>query len=155
MKPSPTYRAHRYDEHLVLRVPPLLWLVMVILVRHFLLVLLTFIPRTGDAMTYLRDLVDPLFLISDLPAAVVLFAGVRRRPGAPDWIRNLWSKGRTLLSASALLYLAILIVNLAASGRHIDRAINEAVIFSVLLHLLIITYLARSRLVRDVFRQFP
>jgi hypothetical protein len=51
-----TYPSFRYDQALVLEVPQTLWLVMVFLVRHLLLLGLTFMPRSGSAMSYLRDL---------------------------------------------------------------------------------------------------
>ena len=155
MKQHPTYPAHRYDEHLVLKVPPLLWLTMLFLVRHVILIFLSYLPRTGDAMTYLRDLVDPLFLLSDLPAALVLFAAVRRKPGAMDWICAIWRNGRPLLATAALLYLVLLAVTLMTSARSLLSVVNEALILSVFLHLAIIAYLKRSPLVRGVFAEFP
>ena len=150
-----TYLARRYDEQLVLKVPPLLLLVMVFLVRHVFLVLLSFLPRTGDAMTYLRDLVDPLFLLSDLPAALVLLAVLLRKAGSPAWLQTLWHKGQSLLTIAALLYIAILAVLLTRSVRPLVQSINEAIILSVLLHVAIIFYLVRSTLIRDVFADFP
>ena len=155
MKQLPAYPVDRYDEHLVLKIPTLLWFVMLFLVRHAILVLLSFLPRTADAMTYLRDLVDPLFLLADVPAAVVLFAAVRRKPGVPGWIPALWQRGRPLLASSALLYLLLLIASLATSARPLLPTVNEALILSILLNLAIFAWLVRSPLVKDVFADFP
>lgn len=155
MKQHPTYPANRYDEHLVLKVPPMLWLAMLFLVRHAILILLSYLPRTGDAMLYLRDLVEPWFLLADVPAALVLFAAVRRKPGAMDWICATWRSGRLLLGTSALLYLILLAGTMALSARHLLSIVNEALILSVFLNLAVIAYLGRSPLVRDVFGEFP
>jgi hypothetical protein len=155
MKRVPAYPAHRYDEQLVIKIPPLLWLTMLFLIRHAILVLLSYLPRTGEAMTYLRYLVDPLFLVADLPAVLILFAAVRRKPGAPDWIRALWGHGRPLLALSSLLYLVLLMASLFSSARPLLPAVNEVLIVSVLLNLAIVAYLVRSTLVRDVFAEFP
>lgn len=155
MKQHPAHPAYRYDEHLVLKIPPLLWMAMLFLVRHAILILLSYLPRTGDAMIYLRDLVDPIFLLADLPAALVLFSAVRRKPEAPDWMRALWQKGRTLLAGSALLYLVLLAGSLTASARPPLSILSEALILSVFLNLTVLAYLGRSPLVRDVFAEFP
>jgi hypothetical protein len=149
------YPLFRYDEELVLKVPVSLWVAMGFLVRHFVLLGVTFLPRTGDMTEYLRDLVDPIFLLSDLPAVIVLLAALRRRSAAARPVRLVWSRGRALLGASAVLYLGFLAVKLASAARPLAVSINEAVIASGLAHVLIIAYLARSRLVRDVFAQFP
>jgi len=155
VKPVRAYPAHRYDEHVVLKIPPLLWLAMLFLVRHSVLLLLTFLPRTGETMTYLRDFVDPLFLFADLPAGIVLFAAARRKPGMPGWICALWRHGRLLLATSSLLYLLLLMASLVFSARPLRLAVNEALILSLLSNLVILAYLARAPLVRDVFAQFP
>jgi hypothetical protein len=155
MKKATPYPVSRYDRHFCLKIPPLLWLTMLFLMRHTVLVLLSFLPRTGDAMTYLRDLVDPLFLFADLPAGIVLFAAVRRKAGAQGWIRALWQRGGPLLASSALLYLLLLMAALAASERSLLLNINEAIILSVLLNLAIVAYLGRSPLLKDVFADFP
>jgi hypothetical protein len=155
MSRRPTYPSFRYDPGLVLKVPPTLWLLMLFLVRHFVLVGLTFTPRGGSTVSYLRDLVSPLFLVSDLPALLVLVAAARRRAGATRPIRALWSRGRVLLGASAVLYLVLLAASLWASGQPLDLAVNEAVVASVCAHLLVLVYLVRSRLAKDVFEDFP
>jgi hypothetical protein len=155
MKRISAYPAHRYDEQAVLKIPLPLWLTILFLVRHVVLVLLSFLPRSGEAMSYLRDLVDPLFLLGDLPATLVLFAATRRKPDAPGWVRKLWHKGKPMLAASALLYLLLLSASLTISARPFFSMVNEALIVSVLMHLAILVYLSRSPLVRDVFSEFP
>jgi len=145
----------RYDEHLTLKVPPMLWLTLVFLVRHLLLLGITFMPTTGQEITVLRDLVRPEYLIADLIALPMLVVAVRRRPEAPDWMRRLWPAGRALLSLSALVYLVLLARTLVTSGRPLTNAVDDSVLISALLNLAVVAYVARSPLVRDLFREFP
>ncbi len=144
-----------YDEHLTLKVPRMLWLVIAFLLRHLLLLGITFLPTTGEEITVLRDLIRPQFLAADLLALPVAVMAARRRPQAADWMRRLWPCGRSLLTLSALLYLALLISGIATSGTPLIRTVDEAVLISALLNLAVIVYLWRSSLVRDLFREFP
>jgi hypothetical protein len=144
-----------YDEHLTLKVPVALWLVLAFLLRHLLLLGITFLPTTGTEITALRDLIRPEYLIADLLALPVALVAARRRPEAPDWMRRLWPLGRPLLTASALLYLALLTWRLATAGEPLITAIDEPVLISALLNLAVVAYLWRSGLVGDVFREFP
>lgn len=145
----------RYDEHLTLKVPVTLWLVLAFLLRHLLLLGITFLPTTGAEITALRDLIRPEYLIADLLALPVALVAARRRPEAPNWMRSLWPLGRPLLTTSALLYLALLAWRLATAGEPLITAIDEAVLLSTLLNVAVIAYLWRSGLARDVFREFP
>jgi hypothetical protein len=145
----------RYDEHLCLRVPATLWLCLVFLVRHLLLLGITFLPTTGEEITVLRELIRPEYLLADLIALPVLIAGLRRRPRSPRWMPRLWRVGRRLLLTSAGLYLLLLGANLLASERPLTATLNEASLISLLLNLAIIAYLIRSPLLRDLFAQWP
>ena len=149
------YPAHRYDDNLSLRINPLLWLAMLFLVRHLLLLGITFLPSTGKEIEILRRLVHPAYLIADLIALGVLVAAARRRPEAGPILRTLWRHGRALLSLSALAYLALVVVQVAGSGRPIAASLDEALLVSLLLDLAILAYVWRSPLVHDLFRDFP
>jgi hypothetical protein len=149
------YPAHRYDDHLTLRVPPLLWFAMLYLVRHLVLLGITFLPTTGEEIEILRGLVHPAYLIADLIALPVLIAAARRRPETGPALRRIWRNGRWLLSLSALLYLVLVIARVTASGQSVWVSVDEALIASLLLDLAVLVYLWRSPLVRDLFRDFP
>ncbi len=153
--PNLAHPAHSYNEDLHLKVPLMLWLAMVFLVRHFLLLGITFLPTTGEEIKILRELVHPLYLLSDLPAGLVLFVAMRRRPECADWGRRVWRLAPWLLGSSAAGYLAFLSLNLFLTGRPLYLSINELILLSILLHLGILGYLSRSRLLRDLFRDFP
>ena len=84
------YPAHYYDDQLVLRVPAALWLAMLFLVRDLALLAVTFVPRSGQAINVLRELVQPIDIAADLPALVVLVIALRRKPDSPGWMRRVW-----------------------------------------------------------------
>jgi len=149
------YAPECYDEHLTLKVPVMLWLTLAFLVRHLLLLGVTFMPTTGQEITVLRNLIRPEFVLADLIALPVLLVALRRRPEAPDWMRRIWRAGRPLLTVSALLYLGLLGWSQIRSGERLVDAVDEAVLISVLLTLAALAYLWRSPLVADLFREFP
>jgi hypothetical protein len=77
----------RYSDDLVLRVPPALWLVMLFLVRHVVLLGITFLPTMGQEVLMLRGLVRPWYLPADLLALPALIAAARRRADAGTLLR--------------------------------------------------------------------
>jgi hypothetical protein len=151
----PRYGSHRYDEDLILKVPVLLWLGVVFLVRHLLLLGITFLPTTGEEIDVFRNLVRPEFLLADLPAAAVMLAGFRRRRPCPGWVRVIWRRGREILSGAVVLYLALVARVVSESGEPLRQAIDEPLLISILLCLALVAYLWRSPLVADVLRDCP
>jgi hypothetical protein len=149
------YDPSRYDEGFNLKVPLTLWLAIAFLLRHLLLLGITFLPTTGEEITVLRDLIKPEFLAADLIALPIAVVAARRRPTAANWMRRVWPLGRVLLSTSALLYLTLLISSLISSGAPLVRTVNEGVLISALINVALLLYLWRSPLVRDLFREFP
>jgi hypothetical protein len=149
------YEPERYNDDLALKVPLALWLALAFLVRHLLLLGITFLPTTGEEIRVLRDLVRPEYLLADLIALPVLLVAVRRRPQAPDWMRRLWQAGRWLLTLSVLTHLALLGHALVAAGRPLEQALNEPTLIVALLDLAVLSYLWRSALLADLFRSFP
>ncbi|RKT45854.1 DUF2919 family protein [Thiocapsa rosea] len=149
------YAAHRYDDDLLLKTPILLWLTLVFLVRHLLVLGITFLPTTGEEIEVLRNLVRPELLVADLPAALVLAAGFRRRRPCPGWVRRIWQRAREILTLSILIYLGVLLAVLTASSQPLRDAIDELLLASLLLSLAVPFYLWRSRLVADVVRDCP
>jgi hypothetical protein len=149
------YQPHRYTDDLVLRVPPALWLAMVLLVRHLALLGITFLPTTGQEILFLRGPVRPEYLIADLIALPVLVAAARRRPEAGAVWRAIWPWGRVLLTASALAFPVLAVGGLVASGRPLALAIDGPLVAGILASLAVIAYLWRSPLARDCFLEFP
>ncbi|HSO83798.1 DUF2919 family protein [Thiocapsa sp.] len=149
------YASHRYDDDLLLKAPVLLWLTLVFLVRHLLLLGITFLPTTGEEIEVLRNLVRPELVVADLPAALVMAAGFRRRRPCPNWVRRIWRRAREILTLSILIYVGILLLRLTDASMPLRDAIDEPLLISLLLSLAVPVYLWRSRLVADVVRDCP
>ncbi|MEJ2575802.1 MAG: DUF2919 family protein [Gammaproteobacteria bacterium] len=152
---SKRYPASHYDDDLVLKVPALLWAAMAFFVRHVLFLAVGFLPRIGDALSYLQGIVEPTYLIADVLAAPVLLVALRRKPGSPVWMRAIWYRGRVLLVGSALTYLALWVANLGLDHHWHLAALDRSMIISLALNMVFLTFVATSPLVRDVFRDFP
>ncbi|HSQ07924.1 MAG TPA: DUF2919 family protein [Chromatiaceae bacterium] len=149
------YPPERYTDDLILCVPPVLWLVMLFLVRHLILLGITFLPTMGREVEILRTLVRPWYLPADLLALPVLIAAARRRAEAgPVW-RLVWPRGRVLLTLSALAYPILALGGLMASGRPLALGLDGMILGSTLASLAVVAYLWRSPLARDSFREFP
>jgi hypothetical protein len=149
------YPARYYDEQLMLKVPILLWFVMAILVRDLALLGITFVPRSGEAIHVLRDYVQPLYIIADVPALAVLLAAIRRKPGASGWMRIIWRWGRGLLALSALLHLGLWLIHFGSAQHWNPSRLHEGVILTVVIDAAILSYVLRSSLLADLFRDLP
>lgn len=152
--PTP-YPPDRYNDDLILRVPPALWVVMFFLVRHVILLGITFLPTMGEEVLMLRSLVRPWYLPADLLALPVLIAAARRRPEAGTILRLAWSRGAALLTLSALAFPILALARLVASGRPLSTGLDAPLLVAILGSLGVIAYLRRSPLARDAFRDFP
>jgi hypothetical protein len=94
---------------------------------------------------------------SDLPALLVLIAWLKRLPETGTFWRSVWKHGRLLLTTSLMIQFALL---LWQQGQGLSQAFSftdaqRFVIVNMGLDLLIIYYLWRFAIVRDVFADFP
>ena len=149
------YPPERYSDDLILRVPPALWLVMLFLVRHVILLGITFLPTMGEEVLMVRGLVRPWYLPADLLALPVLIAAARRRAEAGTILRLAWSRGATLLTLSALAFPILAVAGIMLSGRPLLIGLDAPLLGATLGSLWVIGYLHRSPLARDAFGDSP
>lgn len=150
------YPPECYDDQFHLRIPTTLWLIMVLLIRHGLLLIITFMPTTGKEITVLRDLIRPEYLLADAIALPVFISAIRRHAAkTPAWMPVVWQRARVLLSLSILVYLGLLASRLLLASGPLEQYLNEAVLISALFNLAALAYLWRARLLRDLFRDWP
>jgi len=154
------YSPDRYDQNFVLKVPVHLALVMLYVVRHLFIVFLAFnpLPRLSGAFDFMRPLVSsPAVLLTDLPGFLVLFAWARREPGAYRVWHWIWSNGRSLLTVALLSHFLLLAILEGAEALKAFNYRTEArlVIVNLGVDLLLVYYLWRFAIVRDVFADFP
>lgn len=154
------YPPGRYDDNLSLKVPLHLAFVMFYVVRHLLIVFLAFnpLPKLAGVFAFMQPLVtSPAVLLTDIPGFLVIFAWVKREPdAAPGW-RWIWAHGRTLLTAALLAHFLLLAVLQGADVLKVFYYRHEArlVIVNLGVDLLLVYYLWRFQIVRDVFADFP
>ncbi|WPL18677.1 hypothetical protein Thiowin_03761 [Thiorhodovibrio winogradskyi] len=152
----PRYPPERYDADFNLRIPATLWLIMVLLLRHGLLLIITFMPTTGKEITLLRELIRPEYLLADAIALPVFVSAIRRHAiRRPAWMPAVWRHARILLSLSLLVYLSLLVSASFTAQGPLEQRLNETVLISILLNLAALSYLWRSRLLTDLFRDWP
>ena len=158
---SKIYNFSDYDKYLSLKINFELWLIIAYFLRPVILKISTIQMGRGaksDSVSGLKDLVYPddfgffLAFVTMIPVVLVIFAYMKRKPDAPDYIRTLWRNcGKLLLLAAALNVVVVFVpflldlayrINLLGWGQ---LAIAAYIIF----------YLMTSRRVRDTFADFP
>jgi hypothetical protein len=150
------YSAHHYDETLLLKVPALLWLAILYGLRHFFFVVVAgLMPMDIVTIPWINFQTSPYFMVTDLPAALVLFAIGHRVPDALTFMRLVWQYGRWLLTASYLGGIALFAyLNKEVMTDPSSWDFPDAMLV-VVIDILFVVYLMRSELVRDVFADFP
>ena len=143
---------YRYDENFVLRVPPLLSAAIYWSIHHVFLLILAAASNSGEVFGLALDYGGSvLFLLSDLPGGLVLFARLNRTPDAGRTIRWIWHHG-----------LLLLIVGLGAGTAVTLKLYYRDVIgfenpgfFMVAANCCVVLYLLCSKQARNVFADFP
>lgn len=153
------YTPDRYDRYLTLKVPLLLMLIQLFSVRHLFIVFLAYnpSPKFAGAFAFLQPLANPYFVLSDLPAMLVLTAWIRRGSKAGVFVRWIWRHGQVFLTVSLLLQFALMAFleggGVWSAYYYDDR--ERLVIVSLGLNLLALYLLWRFPLFGHVFADFP
>ena len=146
------YSYEYFDQHLSLRPGLCLVVAMLYLSRNFSLPLVAFAFGRGidGHMSYiLEGTKHPfLFLLSSLPALLVILAWSRRLPNAGWSIHFIWEWGRWFLITSVILdTLLILILD-----RSFSKDLEQIYLF---LDSGVLGFLLINQRVRNVFNDFP
>lgn len=147
------YGGDAFDERALLRVPALLWLIVLYAVHPLLLLALGVLPKGGSGFAFLQGYVVDYWVVSALPAALVLAAWCLRTPRAGRLRRGLWHAGPWLLLSSLALHLAFTVRALL----HPDAtaAVPAFAAESAAVDLFAMTVLVLSERMRDTFRDYP
>ena len=158
---SKIYNFSDYDKYLSLKMNVDLWLIVAYFLRPVILKISTIQMGRGaksDSVSGLKDLVYPddfgffLAFLTIIPVLLVIFAYMKRKPDAPDYIRTLWRNcGKLLLLAAALNVVVVFVPFLF----DMSYRINLLGWGQVAIAAYIIFYLMTSRRVRDTFADFP
>lgn len=145
------YSPYAYDENLVLRVPPQLWLIIFWSVHHLLLILLGAFS-SGDILKSALEYGGYFpILISNAPGVVVIGARMNRLPDAGARTRWLWNKGRLILAVGLILQIGTMVAIHGEPVLDIENTISWAIGVTLLLLLVLLG----SRHIADTFSDFP
>lgn len=151
------YPFAQFDEHLSLKAPWPLLLVIAFLCRELLLplfILVNSLTASSLDMSFLASPSDHIpKLLAGAPAALVLYGFLRRSPDGGFGARWSWTHGRWLLLVSASLHLFL--HARATYPDPIDLGSEPLASLTFLLDVLAILYVAGSRRVKHSFSDFP
>lgn len=151
------YSPDDYDQYLTLK--PSLGMVCALAysARHMLLVVLAYLPLLPGKsdMAFLKSVLSPAMVLSDVPGLLLLLAWRNRRPEASAFWRRIWRQGRAWLLFALVAQLGLLYTT-SLPGRLSDfTGAGLPAVAYLALHLIIIVYVASSGRLREVFRDFP
>jgi hypothetical protein len=145
------------DRYGVLRVPLAMWLGLVVLARHWILLIIVGASARRDRRSVLllgEDGIPWLALAMEVPALVLMVLALRRTPTASTLTRKLWRFGPWFAAATALANTVWTAHLLATSDRW--RAWPELAMGSVLLlDFAIVAAFAFNPYYRQLFAEFP
>jgi hypothetical protein len=154
------YSPEDFDEHLCLKPSVAMILAMMYAARHLVLIFLAYFPgmagNTGGA--FIKDMLSPYLVATDLPALLLLLAWRFRVPDAGRFWRAIWRHGRALLMLTLLAQLVLLaamhwaplLIEAAPRGRA-----NVLVVTYALLHFFVLGYVLMADRLKAVFTDFP
>jgi hypothetical protein len=139
-----------------LKAPVLLWVVILYLSRAIILPIAAAIGHVAGvddrAIAQFRGSWSIYGLLPSLIAAIILITLLRRSPAAPDWMRWVWERGRSVLAVAAILDIILLATaNIRQQGLEFSLGSICAAVFDGCL----LVYILAVRRVRDVFAEFP
>ncbi|MGB5338908.1 MAG: DUF2919 family protein [Gammaproteobacteria bacterium] len=159
---SKVYGFSDYDKHLSLKFSAELWLVILYFLRPYILMVSGIRMGRGSSGVEgawgLKEMVYPddfsLFIgvAATIPVLFVLFAWIKRKPGASDLVRKIWRNGVKILLVSAVLNVLILFIPLLL-GIHQKLTTGGWVQLGV--SLVVVWFLFSNRRVKDTFADFP
>lgn len=145
-----------YDKNICLKMNGTMWLILLYLLKSYFIALLSVVNISERMqlidMFYSDRLMLSLGALAGIPAILVVYAWVKRVPGAPSLIRRFWIRGRALLAISAILHACIIFVPLWLGTAH---KIEVSGWIQLFISLLIVFIFYRSQYIRDCFSDFP
>lgn len=151
------YNYRRYNEHDVLKVNLPTLAGVLYLSRHVLgLFVIGMALRGGrsgkiEAGGAFDGLFEPIYMVADIPALLVLLAIFCRHPKSGRSVRLIWRTAPYLLLLSAVLYLGLLADQIGLNV----AALTPAIWMSVVLTIAVVGYVFAAPYACDLFHQFP
>jgi hypothetical protein len=146
------YNFEDYNEYNVLKIPYLLIVLNIYLLKQFVIFLLPMISSIPFFKTLAHEQFHIALLTASLPAVFVIMSMIRRVPSTKSvlliWF---WKNAQNLLLFS--LISDLLLVSLFI--KFDMQQFNGLNLMFIYLDVIFIIYLIRSQRIRDVFAEFP
>jgi hypothetical protein len=153
---SENYPIESYDKDLCLKINDTLWIILLFLLRPYVITVISLANRTDRTgiinMIYSDKMALWWGLLAGVPAFLVIYAWIRRKPEASPFIRKLWHRGRELLMVSAILNAIIVFIPLWMGVVH---RVTIAGWIQLALSLGVVVALYSSAYIRDCFADYP
>ena len=146
----------RYNHHHVLRPNFLLQIICIYFLKDlFVMVVVAAGAFKAKGMSpeisVLLDLVSPRLLFANFPIALIGYGLINRHPQAGSLPRRIWKNDRWLILLAAIIHTGLLL----GSTIKIDTSGGIVVLTLIGLNIAAVAYIFRSKLVADVFAEFP
>ncbi len=153
---SKPYSIASYDKHLSLKVNGVMWLMFAFLLRPYVVGLMSVVNRRDQTqlinMVYSDHISMSLSAFSGIPVLLLVYAWVRRSPGASSLVKKIWGNGVILVAGSAVLNAAIILSPLLFETM---RKISVYGWGQLFICVVIIFTVYTNQYVRDCFADFP
>jgi len=145
-----------YDKNLCLKPDITIWLIFLFLSRAYVVLVLSLVnmrDRTGLIdFVYSDRLAMSLGALAGIPAVLLVYAWIKRRPGAGPFVRRVWKNGRELLAISVLLNIGVIFLPFWMGTVHAIY-LGDWVQLAIALLIVIVVY--ASSYINDCFNDFP
>jgi len=150
----PDFPLVRYNRYGVLRINLMTVIAILFMSRHVLTFVILGIalsraqPSSRNAFS---GLFEPIFMLADIPALLVLLAAISRHPKSGMTLRIIWRGGAWLLLGSAAIYLGLLSRQMGDDPARYGWTAWTMVAGTALSAV----YVIIARYPRTLFRQYP
>ncbi len=146
----------RYNRYHILRPNFLLKVICVYFLKDLFLMAVVaagvFKARgLSPEISVLLDLVSPRLLFASFPIALIGYGLINRSPDGAALPRLVWKNGRWLILLAAIIHVGLLL----STTVRIDTIGGIVVLVLIALDIAAVVYVFRSKLVGDVFAEFP
>jgi hypothetical protein len=154
------YGYQRYNQYDVLRPHWGYWATCLFLSRHVIGFVLVSMSGGGGRVGVEREaidlggvmsLIEPIYMIADIPALMLLYTLGARIPKSGAAVRWVWNAGRWLILTSVGIYLALFVLTRGIN----PETFGPATWASFALNAFVVTYVIGSRYLKELFGQFP
>jgi len=153
---SKHYPISSYDKYISLKMSKTMWAIMLFLLRPYVVSIASITNRKDKMflinLFYSNGLALALGALAGIPALMVIYAWVKRKPDGPPVAGKIWRKGRLLLAISAALGAIVVFVPIWLGVGH-RISVYGWVQFIASLSVVLVVY--KSGYMKDCFSDWP